>query len=79
MVFRLHILYHSWKNNNIKILLLLCFNLKDNKTVIIDIILTKNENQEIFCSIFKYLNNKYNSQPNTLNIDCNSTEVLVVK
>ena len=37
------------------------------------------ENHETFCSIFKYLYNKYNFQPNTLNIDCNNAEIIAVK
>ena len=55
------------------------FNIKDNKTIIGAIILIKNENQETFCSIFKYLNNKYNFQPSTINIDCNNAEIIAVK
>lgn len=53
------------KNNDFK-LLLLGFNIKINKTCLGTIMLIKNENQETFMSILKYLNINYKFEPQKL-------------
>ena len=67
------------KNNSFKLLIIAGFNIVENKTILGAIILIQNENVETFTQIFKTLNIKYNFQPETINVDCNSAEVISIK
>ncbi len=67
------------KNNNFKLLLILGFNNRIHKITIGSIILIKNENQDTFIKIFKYLNSKYNFYPEIFNVDWNIAEIIAIK
>ena len=67
------------KNNNFKLLIILGYHRRINKTVIGAIILIKKQNQESFMKIFKYLNQKYNFYPDSINVDCNLAEIIAIK
>lgn len=67
------------KNNSFKLFLLIGFNIKENKSVLGSIILIKNENEETFSSIFKYLNSKYSFYPEIINYDCCIAEIKAIK
>ena len=67
------------KNNSFKLFLIIGFNIKENKSVLGSIILIKNENEETFSSIFKYLNSQYSFYPEIINCDCYIAEIKAIK
>ena len=72
--------YDIPRNNNcFKLLLILGFNIKEDKTVIGSIILIKKENQETFIKSLNYLHNNNEFNPEIINIDCSVPEILVIK
>ena len=67
------------KNNDFKLILIIGYNNKENKTCLGAIILIQNENVETFCKIFSYLYTNYNFDPQIINIDCNNAEIISIK
>ena len=61
-----HIYAIPRKNNGYKLLLILEFSVKENRTLLETIIFIKNDNAETFLDIFKYLNDKYKFNPKNL-------------
>ena len=69
--------YHSLpsKNTHFKLWILVAFNKKLFKTVLLSICLIKNENEETFTKIFMYLKERYNFNPSFITMDLCKAEI----
>ena len=62
-----------------KILIILAFNSKEFKSILCNITLIANENKETLITVYEYLKNKYQWNPQHISIDFSKAELKSIK